>query len=54
MNGVLCGFEGVLLPGLPVVRAEDDNLTFLTAKCGKVGYFDDNWAEKENEKQDFD
>ena len=40
LYSLITGFHGVLAPGLSVVAAEDDDLTFLLAERGKVGNLD--------------
>ncbi len=46
LNCILCCFQSVFLPGLAIVRTEDNNLAFLAAKGGKVGHLDDHGTEK--------
>ena len=41
LDGFLRCLEGVLLPVLPVVGPEDDNLPLLPPQGGKVGNLDD-------------
>ena len=46
LDGLLCGLEGVLPPGLPVVTAEDDDLSLAASQGGEVRDLDDDGAEE--------
>ena len=46
LDGLLCGLEGVLPPGLPVVTAEDDDLSLAASQGGEVRHLDDDGAEE--------
>jgi hypothetical protein len=46
VDGFLRGLEGMLAPGLAIVRAEDCHFTLLSTQGGKVWNFDDHGAAK--------